>query len=54
MQSSIVLCVKACLAARKAAHCAEKACNTTGMLWYGYTIRLILRGMKIELVEPFL
>ena len=39
MQPNIVLGVKACLAARKAAHCAEKVCKGAGMIWYGFTIR---------------
>ena len=47
-QPSIVLGVKACLAAKKAAHCTE-ACKGAGMLWYGY-----LTGEKVELVQPFL
>ena len=41
MQLNIVLGVKACLAARKAAHCTENVCKGAGMLWYGYTVRLL-------------
>jgi len=51
MHPSIVLGVKACLAARKVAHCSEKVCKGSGILCYGFRI---LRGVKVELVQPFL
>jgi len=36
MQTSIVLGVKACFAARKVVHCTEKVCKGSGILWYGF------------------
>jgi len=54
MQPSTVLGFKACLPARKVVHCTE-VCKGSGMLWYGYAFGLLgLRGVKIELVQPFL
>ena len=56
VQPSIVLRVEACLAVSKVANCIEKACKSGGMLWY----RLynwffkILKGVKVELLQPFL
>ena len=52
-QPSIVLGVKACLAARNVAHCSdEKVCKGSGMLWYGLYI-WFFRGVKVDLVQPF-
>ena len=42
MQPSIVLLFEDCLAVSKVAHCIEKVFKGGGMLWYGYTIGLLI------------